>query len=219
MKKFPEIILATSSPQRSQILEELDLPFKIISKEVEEIVGKTPEVTVEYNARLKAQTVAKGVKAEIFVLAADTVLVRGAVILGKPSNNAEAKSFLASFSGKNILAYTGVVVTHRATDTCLASVETAEIAFRSFSQEMIDWYVSTGEPLTRAGAFGISKRGEILVEAIHGSYSCIAGLPKRSTLLLLNNIFKATGISQTDFYSLPDLNQELCQDIPKIKQF
>jgi len=211
LSRIPEIILASTSPQRRHILEELEIPYQIVSREVDEITGETPKSTVLYNARLKAEAVAREVEPEKIILAADTVLARGEEILGKPADTEQARAFLASFSGNTIHAYTGLTIVHRVSNSSLEIVETAEIIFRSFSQKMIDWYVGTGEPLTRAGAFGISKRGEILVKVIHGSYSCIAGLPKFSTMVLLNSIFKKAGISQSNFF--PPLNSGQYEDI------
>lgn len=200
MSKLPEIVLASSSPQRVRIMEELAIPFIVVSEEVKEVIGKTPAATVEYNAGLKAETVAKSVEPGRFVLAADTVLVQERKIFGKPRNAAEAKVFLAGFSGKTIEAYTGVAIAHRKTGSCLVGSESAVIIFRSFLAAVIDWYIETGEPLTRAGAFAISKKGELLVDSVRGSYSCIAGLPKYLTLQLLSRIYQKTGIEGAEVF-------------------
>jgi septum formation protein len=213
---IPEIILASSSPQRSHILEELEIPFKTVWRDVDEITGETPEETVEYNAGLKAETVAGIVADDKFVLAADTVLGFNGRILGKPANEIEAKSFLTNYRGKTIKAYTGLAVVHRATGSSLVTHESAEIVFKTYSQGIVNWYVATGEPLTRAGAFGISKRGEILVKAIHGSYSCIAGLPKFSTIILLSTAFEKAGISLPDFFPSSGTDGKLALYTPSV---
>ena len=211
MSVFPEIILASTSPQRRRILEELEIPFSVLAREVEEITAASPGETVMHNARLKAAAAAERAAPDSFVVAADTVLARRGQIYGKPRDETEARAFLAGFSGESITAWSGLALVHRASSTCLAARENAEILFRPFSKELINWYVGTGEPLTRAGAFGISKRGELLVSGVRGSYSCIAGLPKAALLNLLREAFIRAG--RDPVYGLPpaaDLLVEKC---------
>lgn len=194
MTAIPEIILASSSLQRQRILEELEIPFVVVNKEVEEITTDDPVETVVHNAVLKATTVAEMSNLDSFVLAADTVLTHKGKIFGKPKDESEARLFLSEFSGNIIQAWTGLAVVHPESFTRLATRESAEIVFKSFSLDLIDWYVATGEPLTRAGAFGISKSGEILVAALRGSYSCVAGLPKLALMALLGESFNLAGL-------------------------
>ncbi len=175
-------------------MEELGIPFTVVSKEVAELTRATPGETVAYNAGLKADTLAETLASGRLVLAADTVLALGGEIFGKPRNAGEAKAFLAAFSGKSVQAHTGVALVHKENNVSLLSLESAEIVFRRLSPEMIDWYLDTGEPLSRAGAFAVSGMGELLVDAIRGSHSCIAGLPKYSTLLLLRECFARIGV-------------------------
>jgi len=121
-------------------------------------------------------------------MAADTVLEVQGRLLGKPADEAAAVQYLQMLSGGTATAYSAVAVTMvGAAEGCLAA-ETAEVHFKPLSQEIIQWYVSTGEPMGRAGAFGISRLGEVLTESIDGCHSCVAGLPKTALLLALARV-------------------------------
>ena len=199
MIKLPEIILASESPQRSRILEELGISYRLLAADSDEIVGATPQETVLTNAKRKTATAISSVAHGRVILAADTVLTMQGQIFGKPKNENEARSFLQKFSGKSVEAVSGVAAMRKGDTTGSAAIETAIIEFKTLSKEIIEWYLSTGEPLVRAGAFGISRLGEILVKSVNGSYSCVAGLSKRSTLAVL---YQVAGVS--NFSDLPD---------------
>lgn len=176
--------LASASPQRRQILEELGISFRVLPVGVEEVLFSSAEKTVRENAFRKANA-ALAVKTVGFgdvVIGADTIVRVGRRILGKPKTPEEAKDYLARLSGREVEAWSGVAVFQKGCGAGAISVEKAFARMRKLSGEEIDWYVSTQEPLTRAGAFGISHYGEVFVEKLEGSYSCFAGLPKRSLL-------------------------------------
>jgi nucleoside triphosphate pyrophosphatase len=188
MIKLPDIILASESPQRSRILEELGISYRLLASDADEIVGATPQETALTNAKRKIAAAISSVDHGTVILAADTVLTMQGQIFGKPKSKNEAKSFLQKFSGKSVEAVSGVAAMRKGDTTGFAAIETARIEFETLSKEIIEWYISTGEPLVRAGAFGISRLGEILVKSVKDSYSCVAGLPKRSTLAVLYQV-------------------------------
>jgi septum formation protein len=205
----PWIYLASGSPQRRAILEELGIPYRLLAADVEEIVAATPRETVEENAGRKLLAGLKIADSGAIVVAADTVLEVPAgarhaspLLLGKPADEAMAEQYLQMLSGNTATAYSAVAVgaTHAspvragAVRGCLAT-ETAEVHFKTLLPEVIQWYVSTGEPMGRAGAFGISRLGEVLTESVDGCHSCVAGLPKTALLLALARVVGATHAS------------------------
>ena len=220
----PWVYLASGSPQRRAILEELGIPYRLLAVDVEEIAAATPRETVEENAGRKLLAGLLVARASCpctsdqvgapwlgaarpegprdtragrprhggaIVIAADTVLeVRGR-LLGKPADEAMAVQYLQMLSGGTATAYSAVAVAVAgAQEGCLAT-ETAEVHFKALPPEVIRWYVSTGEPMGRAGAFGISRLGEVLTESIDGCHSCVSGLPKTALLLALARIADA----------------------------
>lgn len=182
------IYLASGSPRRKAILEELGIPYQVRAVEVEEVVAPTPRDTVEKNATRKLLAGLRAVEGGAVVIAADTVLEARGQILGKPANEATAMQYLQMLSGGSATAYSAVgVAAAGAAEGCLAT-ETAEVHFKILSPEVIRWYLSTGEPMGRAGAFGIGQVGEVLTESVDGSYSCVSGLPKTALLLALASV-------------------------------
>ncbi|MBO4288293.1 MAG: septum formation protein Maf [Kiritimatiellae bacterium] len=181
------IYLASASPQRSQILRELDLPFTILPVDVEEVALATPDATVCENARRKAERALPQCPADAVALGADTVVEIDGRILGKPRSKEEAQRYLSLLSGRVVKAWSGISLSRLRDGRAVSrtACESASAKIRALTAEEIDWYIATGEPMTRAGAFGISRIGEIFVERIEGSYSCFAGLPKRLLLSML----------------------------------
>ena len=181
----PYLYLASGSPQRRAIMEELSLAYRLLAVEVEEIVAGTPRETVEENAARKLFAGLRKVDRGAVVLGADTVVEVQGQVLGKPADETAAVRYLETLSGNSAVAYSAVAVAAAgAAEGCLAT-ETAEVRFKVLTPEVIQWYVSTGEPMGRAGAFGISRLGEVLTASIDGCYSCIAGLPKTALLAAL----------------------------------
>jgi|GEM_PF-4257014 len=177
------VVLASVSPQRREILEELDIAFRVIEPQVDEINLPDAMETVAVNARAKALAVVGSCRPEDVVLGADTVLCVNGHVRGKPASPEEAVRYLMELSGGKAVAWTGVAAFSPDSGRGVVRVERAEVCFSVFSAEAAAWYVGTGEPLSRAGALGVSRLGEVFVESIRGSHSCVAGLPKRATLL------------------------------------
>ena len=133
------------------------------------------DLVCAYNALGKGRAAAKETGTDFPVVAADTIVVLGEQILGKPADTAEAKFMLKILSGKAHTVKTATVVLYK--EKALLHVVTTNVHFRRLAEEEIDWYVETGEPLDKAGAYGIQGKGAVLVERIEGSYDNVVGLP------------------------------------------
>lgn len=179
-----QIVLASSSPQRADIMRELGVEFSAVAMNVNEVVLSSADETAQANARLKAHA-AHAEYPTAIIIAADTVISHNGRVLGKPSSAQEAREILLSMSGKDVKAVSAVAVIDGETGTGCVVTESAVAHLRRLSSHDIDWYVGMGEPLSRAGSLGISRYGEIFIEGIDGAYSCFAGLPKRSLLAAL----------------------------------
>ncbi|UCH33195.1 MAG: septum formation inhibitor Maf [Armatimonadota bacterium] len=176
------IILASASPRREALLKQIGLPFRVepsgVSEEKAQRPGD-PASFVEQAALAKAEDVAARVR-DGLVLGADTVVVVGGRVLGKPTSAAEAREMLASLSGVTHDVYTGlalVQVEDGSVRRRRTAHEATRVTFRRLSRDDIEGYVATGEPMDKAGAYGIQGRGAVLVERIEGCYSNVVGLP------------------------------------------
>jgi septum formation protein len=182
------LVLASGSPRRRELLERLGLSFDVLPADVDESPrpGEEPRGYVLRLAREKAERVAErlaGRRPFSVVLAADTAVVLGEEILGKPGNGREAEAILSRLSGNDHRVLTGVAVAQAA--GVESTVVETRVRFRVLSAEEIRWYVATGEPLDKAGAYGIQGVGGAFVRAIEGSASNVVGLPLVETLELL----------------------------------
>lgn len=173
-----KLILASASPRRRALLQGLGLDFEIIEAGVEEKPrkGESPAEFVLRAARDKAGTVAR-TNGEFWVLGADTVVVHGGRILGKPRDAEVAVSVLQSLAGHKHLVQTGYCLENVQEKVSVSRMVTTEVHFWPFSVEIARAYVATGEPLDKAGAYGIQGIGGFLVEKINGSYTNVVGLP------------------------------------------
>ncbi|MBW2472597.1 MAG: septum formation inhibitor Maf [Deltaproteobacteria bacterium] len=172
------LILASASPRRRILLQTLGLEFEIIEAGIEERpeADETPCEFVMRAACDKAAAVSS-VNHASWVLGADTVVVHGNRILGKPKDPGEALNVLLSLSGQKHLVYTGFCLKNTEAQVSVSRMITTEVYFINFSREIAAAYVATGEPLDKAGAYGIQGIGGFLVEKINGSYSNVVGLP------------------------------------------
>lgn len=173
-----KLILASGSPRRKTLLQDLGLEFEVIAAQVEEKprAGEKPEDFVLRAASDKAGAVSCGNPAS-WVLGADTVVVHGGRILGKPGDAEEALSVLLALSGQKHLVHTGFCLANVKKQVSVSRLVTTEVYFSSFSEEIAAAYVASREPLDKAGAYGIQGVGGVLVEKINGSYSNVVGLP------------------------------------------
>lgn len=174
-----DLILASASPRRRELLEQIGVQFTIAVSDVDEIIdaGAPPEQQVQSLALQKAQAVATTRK-DGLVLGADTVVVNDGVLLGKPHSEAEAKEMLAGLSGKwhQVMTAVALVDAGEAQHTW-TSVEITNVKFRELTEDDIAAYVATGESMDKAGAYGIQGYGALLVERIEGCYNNVVGLP------------------------------------------
>ena len=171
------VILASQSPRRKQLLEMLGLEFTIIPAKGEEVVpaGAGPQETVRALSRQKAAAVAVNACEEDIIIAADTIVWYENMVLGKPRDEQEAARMLSALSGNVHQVYTGVTV--RQGDKILSAAECTDVRFRKLSGREIDAYIATGEPMDKAGAYGIQGVACLFVEGIDGDFFNVMGLP------------------------------------------
>jgi septum formation protein len=181
------IILASASPRRRELLRQVGLSFKTAPAHVDEraLAGEEPEAYAVRVALDKARAAAKKLSSGI-IIAADTVVIIDSEILGKPSDAADAGRMLSMLSGNMHRVITGLAVMDAGTGKMLTRTAITKVWFRSLSREEIASYVMGGEPLDKAGAYGIQGKGALLVERIDGCYFNVVGLP----LVLLNEMLK-----------------------------
>ncbi len=180
----PRLVLASASPRRLDILRQLGLDAEVRPADVDErmLPGEDPEGHVRRLAREKAQRVL-ALESDALVLAGDTVVVRDGHVLGKPGGDEEAVAMLQSLSGRTHEVLSGIAVAdaHGVLDACART----RVRFRSFDHDTARRYVATGEPMDKAGAYGIQGLGAALVEEVDGDYYSIVGLPVSALLRLL----------------------------------
>jgi septum formation protein len=173
------LILASGSPQRRAILEQLGVEFRITVPKVEEVSWGDPRELVAENARRKARSVA----ARERVLGADTAVVLDGRVFGKPRDASEAQSFLLALSGRTHEVMTAIAL-HEPDGTELGDLAVTRVRMRPLEGALVDWYLATGEWAERAGAYAIQGKGAALVEAIDGDYWNVVGLPVAALLRL-----------------------------------
>lgn len=185
------IVLASSSPRRKDLLELIGLTFQIEPADVDEHwEGELdPRVYAETLARRKAQFVAKRYT-EGLVIGADTVVYIDDEILTKPANKAEAHAMLHRLSGRTHTVVSGLAVVESGSQRTVSCYEQTHVTFRTLSSAEIERYVATGEPMDKAGAYGIQGIGALLVARIEGCYPNVVGLP----LVRLAELFLQFGV-------------------------
>lgn len=187
------IILASESPRRRDLLSLMGLDFTVVTSHVEEHppVGATPAETVRALSLQKAQAVA-ALHPHDCVIGADTIVYLDGEILGKPHTPENARRYLARMQGRTHTVYTGVtVITDGSADTRHA---TTEVTFAPMTEREIDWYVGTGDPLDKAGAYGAQGPFGAFIERIDGTYFNVIGMP----LPLLYRMLRDAGVLSED---------------------
>ena len=172
------IVLASGSPRRQELLNRIGITdFDIRVPETDEHypAGLSPAQIVEYISREKADAAAKLCTPEEIVITADTMVFLDDQRLGKPRDEADALRMLTELQGRRHTVCTGVTV--RQGDRSVTETETTEVYFRPASREELLGYIATGEPMDKAGAYGIQGKGSLLVEKINGDYFNVMGLP------------------------------------------
>lgn len=169
------LILASQSPRRKELLGQLHLPFTVRVADIDEAMdkAKAPADEVARVSRLKAQAVPR--EEDDVVIAADTIVVVDAQVLGKPRDEEDAARMLRALSGRKHQVMTGVTVLRG--QQLLTHTEVTDIVFRPLSETDIRRYIQSGEPMDKAGAYGIQGKAGIFVSRIDGDYFNIVGLP------------------------------------------
>jgi septum formation protein len=184
------VILASSSPRRRQLLDLVGIAHEVKPSDIDEslIVGELPEQYAERLAREKVAVIAEA-SPDALVIGADTIVVIDDMVLGKPQDVGEAESMLRRLSGRSHTVMTAVAATF---DGRLASgVEIVDVTFLPLADEEISRYVATGEPMDKAGAYGIQGYGATIVRRIDGDYFAVMGL----SLVRLVALFREIGVS------------------------
>lgn len=175
-----QLVLASRSPRRAELLEQMRLKFRCVAADIDEtpLSDETAAELVQRLAQRKAMAVADAIKEEprLPVLGADTVVVVDGQILGKPNSASQAVAHLSRLSGRTHDVLTGVALLGRANKIHVAC-DSTQVSFRVLDSAEIDRYVATSEPMDKAGAYGIQGFGGVFVERISGSYSNVVGLP------------------------------------------
>lgn len=180
------ILLASGSPRRRELLAQLGLQFEIAAPDVDEtpLPGEAPVPYVGRLAVVKAMAVAAG--DDTLVIAADTTVEIDGDILAKPADAAEARAMLRRLSGRAHHVHTGVAL--RRGEHTLCEVVTAHVTFATLTDAQIDWYVATGEPMDKAGAYAVQGIGGVFVEKVDGSVSNVIGLPLHTVVRLAEQL-------------------------------
>ena len=181
----PPLVLASRSPRRAQLLTMLGLRFETVPAEVDESLraGEPAPIAAERLAREKVLAVAEQ-RPDALIIGSDTLVVIDGEVLGKPRDEREAVEMLMRLQGCDHRVETGIAI--RAPDGRIeSSVEGVRVRFRAFDRRMAEEYVATGEPLDKAGAYGIQGFGATLVEMIEGDFYAVMGLPIARMISLL----------------------------------
>ena len=185
------LLLASLSPRRKELISRLGIPFGVLPADVNEegVTGLSPEETVRVLSQMKAQAIAKDHPEDI-VLGADTVVAIDGQILGKPHSEAHAREMLRMLGGKSHQVFSGFTICHK--DRCISRVAVCDVTFAPLGEEEIEWYLSSGEPFDKAGAYGIQGLGGLFVTGITGDYNAVVGLPLQQVYRTLKEEFGVT---------------------------
>lgn len=170
-----KIALVSSSPRRREILQMTGFNFRVLKVGVEERTYSSPYETAVKNAESKVLAARGLLAGDEVALAADTIVVLGDRILGKPTSSEEAVEFLKELSGAWHTVITGFALLFG--DKLVSSFDESRVKFKRLTREEIEWYVSTGEPLDKAGAYGVQGKGALFIERIEGDFFNVMGLP------------------------------------------
>jgi septum formation protein len=185
------IILASASPRRRELLASTGIDFEVHASHVpeEHQPGEAPEEYVARLSREKADAVAKHHQ-QRWVIAADTTVLLGDQLLEKPASRDDAMRMLETIAGQTHIVYTGVTLENKSRQYRETRVAESEVRMLPLSRQDIEWYVDTGEPMDKAGAYAVQGIGAMFIDSIHGSYTNVVGLP----LALLFQMLRKAGI-------------------------
>ena len=195
-----EFILASQSPRRRELLNAIGLNFEVIVSDADESSvspeGIAPGMYVQELAMLKGAAAAKFLRErgrkKAIVISADTVVAADGKILGKPKDEEEAFAMLSALSGREHEVYTGICVMRLLDGFSVADSVKTSVWFNELSEDKIRRYIKSGEPMDKAGAYGIQGKGAVLVKQIDGDYFNVVGLPLSRLAQILENDFEKT---------------------------
>jgi septum formation protein len=191
--QMEELILASASPRRKELLQQVRIPFVIQPSEVDEtivVLEGSPAEKAERLAHTKAVDVAAR-NGKGLVLGADTIVELDHIIYGKPADSEDAFRMLSKLSGRQHSVITGIAVIDCSTGICRIAHEITRVTFAKLAEKEINAYIATGEPFGKAGAYAIQGFGALLVEGISGCYANVVGLP----IMRLRKVLEEFGIS------------------------
>ena len=183
MSMEKQLILASASPRRRELLQKMSVPFRVEVSDAEEHVpeGISAEETAEYLSGLKADAVfQKHLSEAVIVIGSDTVVVLDGIIFGKPADQEDAFRMLKKLSGNTHVVYTGVTILSsdgNGSTKKQSFTSATKVRFYELSDEDIRAYIESGEPMDKAGAYGIQGQGVFFVEKIDGDYNTVVGFP------------------------------------------
>lgn len=188
------LLLASGSPRRHELLARLSIRFNVEVPDVDESrqSGESPEDYVLRMARIKATDVGDS-HVDDWVVAADTIVILDGTVLTKPESREKAEAMLMQLSGREHQVRTGYCLFCRSEQVCVVNSSLSQVRFQAFDKSWARSYVATGEPMDKAGGYGIQERGGVFVDSINGSYSNVVGLPMAEVvnLLMHHGIVKA----------------------------
>ena len=179
-------VLASSSPRRRELLKSIGLEFDVVPSHIPEqrTESETPEEYVARLSREKARAIAE-THPDRWIIAADTTVVLGDQVLEKPADDTDAKRMLSAISGDTHVVFTGVTLRRIEPAYADTHVTATEVRMLPMTAHDIDWYIATGEPRDKAGAYAAQGLGGMFIDSIHGSFTNVVGLPLASLFQML----------------------------------
>ena len=192
----PQLILASKSPRREFLLKQAGIKFSVIPSEIDEssIQISSPEQYAKQLALEKAKYIADR-NPKAWVIGADTIVVIDGEVLGKPISDEDARRMLRKLSGHTHQVITGYCILCQSLSRLNNEAVTTDVTFKHLTEDEIDWYIRSGEPFDKAGAYAIQGMGAFIVKSINGSYTNVVGLPVCEVveLLSIEGILKQDG--------------------------
>jgi len=189
-----QLILASQSPRRKMLLQQIGVPFSVFPSDIKEPINMdmSPDrIVIDLSEKKSEQVCGKlerGSKNSHIVLAADTVVVLDGIVMGKPNNPEEAFGMLEALSGRWHEVVTGVTLIDVESAKKMTHAEKTRVKIRRLSKQTIQQYINSGEPFDKAGAYGIQGLGALLVEKLQGCYYNVVGLPLYRVSVMLNDM-------------------------------
>ena len=183
---IPNLILASKSPRRKDLLEQAGIAFEVIPGDFDEysIPLDEPKAYAKVLARKKANQIAAQYP-DTWIIGADTIVCIDDAVLGKPSSKQNARSMLRQLSGRTHQVVTGYALVHQSKQKRITDAVRTDVRFKALTEEEIEWYIHTSEPFDKAGGYAIQGLGTSLVKAVSGSYTNVVGLPVCEVIELL----------------------------------